>query len=136
MRHTAATRLLLVLGGLLASPGWAQQPTHVTQAKALPVKSPVQVIPASQHVFGSIGIASKSVEARRELELSLDRYENAQYPDAVDHAKKAVEKDPNCAFAYALWSYAARWNVAAPEAVQKATEPTLRVAPDLKPMAG
>ena len=132
MRHTAATRLLLVLGGLLASPGWAQQPTHVTQAKALPVKSPVQVIPASQHVFGSIGIASKSVEARRELELSLDRYENAQYPDAVDHAKKAVEKDPNCAFAYALWSYAARWNVAAPEAVQKAQALSTKSAADEK----
>jgi tetratricopeptide (TPR) repeat protein len=133
MRHTAAIRLLLLSGLLIAAPGWAQQTAHVTPAKAHAANAASSITPmASQHLFGSIGIASKSLEVRQELELSLDRYENAQYPDAVDHAKKAVAKDPNCAFAYALWSYSARWNVAAPEALEKAQVLSAKSAADEK----
>jgi tetratricopeptide (TPR) repeat protein len=118
MRHLAAKGLFLVLPVLLARPGWAQQTAQVTTTKALPAKA-VRVGP-SQMVFGSLAIASRSVGAREQVELALMQYENAQYADAIMHAKLAIAKDPQCALAYALWSYAARWNGAAPEAVQKA----------------
>ncbi len=119
MRQKVSKALLLVLTGLfLASPGWAQT-GHATETKALPAKA-MKVTPASQLVFGSLGIASKSLGARQQLEMALDRYENAQYADAILHAKLAIEKDPQSALAYALWSYAARWNGAAPAALRKA----------------
>jgi tetratricopeptide (TPR) repeat protein/F0F1-type ATP synthase membrane subunit b/b' len=132
MRHTAANGVLLVLAGLLAAPCWAQQTTHIKDAKAVPAKAAVKVTPASQHVFGSIGIASKSVETRQQLEVALDRYENAQYADSILHSKKATEKDPGCALAYALWSYAERWIGSAPEAIQKAQVLSAKSAPDEK----
>jgi len=132
MRHTPAKWLLLVLMGLLAPPCWSQQTAHITQTKAFPAKSAPKVTPASQLVFGSIGIASKSVGARQQLELALDRYENAQYADAILHAKQATEKDPNCALAYALWSYAARWIGNAPEALQRAQLLSTKSAADEK----
>jgi len=132
MRHTAAKGFLLVLTGLLAAPSWAQQTAHIAETKALPAKLAVKVTPASQFVFGSLGIASRSVEAKQQVEMALDRYENAQYPEAILHAKKAAEKDPSCALAYALWSYAARWIGTAPEAVQKAQRLSAKSAADEK----
>src|SRR5580658_1981294 len=133
MQQSAAKPLLLVLASLLAAPCWAQQTAHVTEAKPLPAKAAaVKVIPASQHVFGSLGIASKSIEARQELEMALERYENAQYAESIQHAQKAREKDPNCALAYALWSYSARWIGAAPEALQKAQTLAPKSAADEK----
>jgi tetratricopeptide (TPR) repeat protein len=127
-RHTAAKALLLILTGLLARVSWAQQAAHPTETKVQPVK----VTPASQLLFGSLGIASKSVGARRQLEIALDRYENAQYADAILHAKQAIEKDPQSALAYALWSYAARWSGTAPEALQKALSLSHKSAGDEK----
>ena len=119
MRHAAAKGFLLALTGLLATSGAPQQVASATEAKTVPAKGK-RVTPASQLVFGSLRIASTSVGAREQLEIALDSYETAQYPDAVVHAKRAVAQDPQCALAYALWSYAARWSGSAPEAMQKA----------------
>jgi tetratricopeptide (TPR) repeat protein len=131
MRQKVAKAILLVLTGLfLAPPSWAQT-GHATETKALPAKA-MKVTPASQLVFGSLGIASKSLGARQQLEMALDRYENAQYADAILHAKLAIEKDPQSALAYALWSYAARWNGAAPAALRKALSLSPKSAADEK----
>jgi tetratricopeptide (TPR) repeat protein len=119
MRHIAAKGLLLVLTGLLAASGGPQQVANATETKAVSAKVK-KVTPAAQLVFGSLGIASKSVGARQQLEAALDRYENAQYADAIMHAKRAIAHDPQCALGYALWSYAARWTGSAPDAIQKA----------------
>jgi tetratricopeptide (TPR) repeat protein len=77
-------------------------------------------MPAAQKLFGTLGIASKSVEARENLEMALDQYENAGFDEAIMRAQLATEKDPNFALAYAVWSFAARRTVPAPEALQKA----------------
>jgi len=132
MRHTFALRCLLVLAILPAVHCAAQQTAHVSNTKAVPAKSGVKVMPTSQHVFGSIGIASKSIEARQELEFALERYENAQYDESIQHSKLAAEKDANCALAFALWSYAARWNIPAPDAAQKAIALSAKSAADEK----
>src|ERR1700693_728524 len=108
MRNVAAKGLLVVLTGVMTAPSWAQQTAHLTEAKAPTAKPAVKVTPSAQLLFGSLGIASKSVEARQQLEMAIDQYENAQYADAILHAQKATEKDPNFALAYALWSYAAK----------------------------
>jgi tetratricopeptide (TPR) repeat protein len=111
---------VLVLASMLAVPAWAQQSTHVEDAKARPAKPAVKVLPASQKLFGTLGIASKSVEARKNLEMALDQYENAGFDEAIMHAQMATEKDPNFALAYAVWSFVARRTVPAPEVLQKA----------------
>jgi tetratricopeptide (TPR) repeat protein len=120
MRHTAALRFFLVLAILPALPCPAQQTTQASNTKALRANAAVKVIPASQHVFGSIGIASKSIVARQQLESALERYENAQYDESIEHSKLAAKEDPNCALAFALWSYAARWTTPARDAMRKA----------------
>jgi hypothetical protein len=131
MRHTAANVFMLILtGGVFAAPTWSQQTTHVTPAKATTAKPAVKVTPSAQLIFGSIGIASKSVAAKQQLELALNSYELAQYADAVKHAQLAAEKDPQSALAYAVWSYAARMMDSAPDALQKAQALSAKSAPD------
>lgn len=131
MRHATATRRLLIIATLLAAaPGCLQLNAQATETTKVAAKA--KIAPASQLVFGSLGIASKSVGARQQLEIALDSYETAQYSDAVVHAKRAVAQDPQCALAYALWSYAARLSVSAPEAMQKAVNLSDKTAADEK----
>jgi tetratricopeptide (TPR) repeat protein len=130
MKQIAAKGLFLILPGLLASSAAAPQTAHLTEAKSRAAKPAVKVTPSAQMLLGSIGIASKSVEARQQLEMAIDQYENAQYADAILHAQKATAKDPNFALAYALWSYAGRWIGAEPEALAKAQALTGKAAPD------
>lgn len=111
---------VLVLASMLAVTAWAQQSTHIEEAKAGPAKPAVKATPASQKLFGTLSIASKSVEARKNLEMALDQYENAGFDEAIMHAQMATEKDPNFALAYAVWSFVARRTVPAPEALRKA----------------
>jgi tetratricopeptide (TPR) repeat protein len=120
MNRLLTLRNALVLASLLAAPAWAQQSAHIEEAKARPAKPAVKVTPASQKLFGTLGIASKSVEARENLEMALDQYENAGFAEAIMHAQMATEKDPNFALAYAVWSFVARRTVPAPEALKKA----------------
>jgi tetratricopeptide (TPR) repeat protein len=131
MRHaTAKTHLLVFVGLLTAAFSALPQKIHATEPKKAATKP--RAVPASQLVFGSLGIASKSVGARQQLEIALISYETAQYPDAVVHAKHAAAQDPQCALAYALWSYSARWTVAAPDAMEKALSLSDKSAADEK----
>jgi tetratricopeptide (TPR) repeat protein len=131
MRHTAAKGFLLALTSLFAISGAQQQLASGTEAKTAPAKAK-RPGTASQLVFGSIRITSTSAGAREQLEVALNSYETAQYPDAVVYAKRAAAEDPQCALAYALWSYAARWNGSAPDALQKAMSLSVKSTPDEK----
>lgn len=113
-------RNVLVVASLLAAPAWGQQSGHVEEAKARPSKPAVKTTPATQKLFGTLGIFSKSTEARENLEMALDQYENAGFEEAILHARMATEKDPNFALAYAVWSFAARRAVPVPSALQRA----------------
>ncbi|HXR33459.1 MAG TPA: hypothetical protein VN830_07115 [Verrucomicrobiae bacterium] len=92
MNLLVTLRTALVLASLLAAPVWSQQSAHIEEARARPAKPAVKVTPASQKLFGTLGIASKSVEARENLELALDQYENAGFDEAIMHAQMATEK--------------------------------------------
>jgi hypothetical protein len=65
-------------------------------------------------------VATKSVDAQRLVESALDQYENVLLDNSVESARKATEKDPQFALAYAVWSFAARRNQPNPEAARKA----------------
>jgi hypothetical protein len=116
MRSTVTKALLLVTASLLVNASWAQQPTHANETKtaAQPAK------PAPQFLFGTLAVSTRSSAAREELEQAIERYENFQETEAIQHAQNALKKDANFALAYAVWSFAARSAGSAPEATAKA----------------
>jgi len=90
MRHSASKgRLLILMGLFAAASSWLQPRVQARETKTVAAKVN-KAAPPLQLVFGSLGIASKSAGARQQLEITLDRYENAQYADAVLHAKRAI----------------------------------------------
>jgi tetratricopeptide (TPR) repeat protein len=107
---------------IFTTPSGAQQTPHVQPAKstAATAKPATKSPAASQFLFGSLPLSTKSGEARGNLEMALDQYENAGFDEAIMQAELATDKDPNFALAYALWSFAARRAEPAPEALKKA----------------
>src|ERR1700736_4914086 len=82
-------------------------PPRLEEAKSR-AASPARIVPAPLVLFGAIPVSTRSVEARKFAELSLDKYENVLLHDAVIQAQHATEKDPNFALGYALLSHASR----------------------------
>lgn len=75
--------------------------------------------PIGGHVY-AFPVSTKSAEARKLIEQSLDQYENVLLDNSIDSARKATEKDPHFALAYAVWSFAARRTQPNPDALRKA----------------
>jgi predicted Zn-dependent protease len=113
-------------------PFWAQAPApHVDDAAArAPKKAAPRVAPASQRLFGTFPIATNSLEARKFVELALDKYENALLEDAEVQAQHSVEKDPQFALGYAVLSYAARRGTPNADAQKRAKALLPRATPD------
>ena len=129
--RTNLTRAIHVLLFLVVSTAlWAQQAPQMKPAKASPAKAPVKASVAPQLLNGSIPVSTKSREARENLEMALDQYENAGFEEAIMHAELATDKDPKFALGYALWSFAARRNTPAPDALKKAKELSRKCAGD------
>ncbi len=105
----------------LVPPGTiAQQAAPVAPAKTTSAKAAVKVAPGTQFFYGTLAISTKSKNARENLEMALDQYENAGFDQAVMHAEMATNSDPGFALAYAVWAFAARRNAPAPEVLAKA----------------
>jgi tetratricopeptide (TPR) repeat protein len=102
--------LLLTISTLVLVPGSRGQANtpHIEEATSRASKSPARVAPLPQHLFGEIAISTHSDEARKFLELSLDKYENALLEDAVVNARHATEKDPQFALGFAVLAFASR----------------------------
>jgi tetratricopeptide (TPR) repeat protein len=107
-----------------------QQSVSVTDSE---LKSPAEAAPSSPpaaaYVF-AFPVATKSVEAQKLVEVALDQYENVLLEDSAASARKATEKDPRFALAYAVWSFAARRNQPNPQAAQKAEQLAISAAPE------
>jgi len=88
------------------------------------------VAPLRQQLFGTIPLSTKSEETRKSLELAWDRYENAMYDVSADQARRAAERDPQSAFAYAMASFAARRTTPDPAALAKAKSLLSRATQD------
>ena len=80
---------------------------HLEEAKSRTAAAP-RVAPASMLLFGAIPVSTHSREARKFVELALDKYEGVMVADAVVLAKHATEKDPDFALGYAVLSFASR----------------------------
>jgi len=113
---------VMVLSGFAAGAAIAgpQQSASISETAPL---SPGDASPAaagpSTHVF-AFAVSTKSAEARKLVETAIDEYENVLLDRSVESARRATEKDPQFALAYALWSFAARRTQPDAEALRKA----------------
>jgi tetratricopeptide (TPR) repeat protein len=96
-----------------------EHPPRVEEAKSRAAGSP-RIAPAPLLLFGAIPVSTRSVEARKFAELSMDKYENVLLHDAVVQAQHATEKDPNFALGYALLSFASRTGIPNGAALERA----------------
>ena len=108
--NSLCTGLMLLCAPLvLATPSCGQSSSpHVQQATARTAESASRVAPVPQQLFGSIALSTRSEDARKFVELSLDKYENGLTEDALVLARHATEKDPQFALGYAVLAFAAR----------------------------
>ena len=106
-----------------------EHPPRVEEAKSRAASSP-RVAPAPLLLFGAIPVSTRSVEARKFAELSLDKYENVLLHDAVIQAQHATEKDPNFALGYALLSFASRTGIPNIAALERAKALLPQAPPD------
>ena len=94
-------------------------PPRLEEAKSR-AASPARIAPAPLLLFGAIPVSTRSVEARKFAELSLDKYENVLMNDAIVQAQHATEKDPDFALGYALLSLASRNRIPNSAALERA----------------
>ena len=139
MNRFAVRYLLLIVPSLFAAHAWAQQPppAHVEEtghkeAVPAPPASPIAPIGpiAQRQLFGTVPVATKSDDARKLLEKSIDQYENVLLEMSVSNAHQAATKDPHFALAYAVWSYAANRTQPATEALKRAKALASKATPD------
>ena len=125
--------LLLIFPSLFAIPAWSQnsashlEPTASRKAEA----APAAVLPGTKlKLYGNLPLSTRSVEARRLIELSLDKYENHLQEDAIAAAKRSIAKDPQFALGYATLSMASLGAIPDTAALAKAKTLMPRCTPD------
>ena len=122
MNRIATAALLAVVTAAWCGSAAAQN--NATKSAHLANTSAVTAVPAvapTQLLFGSLPVSTRSLEARQLVEKALDDYENVMLDESIASSKKAVEKDPQFALAYALWSFAAKGDEPATDALSKAS---------------
>jgi tetratricopeptide (TPR) repeat protein len=134
MNRFSARVLLLLFPSLWGIPAWAQAQSpapHVEVAKARSTSSAAKVAPiARQQLFGSIPVSTHSQEARKLVELSLDKYENHIVDAALANARRAIHKDPQFALGYAALSLASLGNIPDSAALVRAKSLMPHATPD------
>jgi tetratricopeptide (TPR) repeat protein len=132
MNRFSARVLLLIFPSLFGYPAWAQNPApRVEVAKARNRTSAPKVAPiARQQLFGSIPVSTRSQEALKFVELSLDKYENHIVDGAIGNARRAIQKDPQFALGYATLSLASLGSIPNSAALARAKSLLPRATPD------
>jgi tetratricopeptide (TPR) repeat protein len=131
MDRLLVVRLVISCSLLITVRAGAKSPPPQGQAAPSAFEKPVKsTVPGSQKVFGSISVSTRSEEARKYLELSIDKYENGLLDDAVVHAQHAVEQDPQFALAYAFLSFADRRGTPDPTSLAHAKALLVGATPD------
>jgi tetratricopeptide (TPR) repeat protein len=131
MNRLAARFFLLIFPSLFAASAWAQ--TAAARVEVTAERSgakPAGIAPVSQQLFGTISLSTRSEEARKFVELAINKYENAMYDDAVVRARHATEQDPHSALGYAMLSFAARRTLPDSSALAKAKSLLPHATPD------
>lgn len=136
MNRFAVRYLLLVFPSLFAGRALAQQPppAHIAETsskEAIPAAPVAPITPLTQRqLFGTFPVATKSDDARKLLEKSLDQYENYMLEMSVSTAHQAATRDPHFGLAYAVWSYASFRSQPATDALKHAKALATKATPD------
>jgi tetratricopeptide (TPR) repeat protein len=104
-------------------------PPRVEETKSRAAGS-ARIAPVPLLLFGAIPVSTRSQEARKFAELSLDKYENVMLDDAIVQAQHATEKDHDFALGYALLAFASRRSVANNAALARAKALLPQATPD------
>jgi tetratricopeptide (TPR) repeat protein len=124
MNRLPACLLLLTL--TFAAGALAQAQTSVPRVEETTAHGAkagaARVGPLPQRLFGAIPLATRSEEARKDVELALDKYENALLEDAAANARHATEKDPHFALGFAVLAFTTRRGVPDHAALARAKE--------------
>jgi tetratricopeptide (TPR) repeat protein len=99
---------LLVFSSLFGALSGAQTPDWQAKRPARPAAASSRLAPAQLKLFDSIPLSTHSDEARKYVELAIDKYENGLLDDAIVHAQHATEKDGKFALGYAVLSFVSR----------------------------
>src|ERR1700682_6690 len=102
---------------------------RVEEAKSRAAGS-TRVAPVPLLLFGAIPVSTRSLEARKFAEMSLDKYENVMLDDSIVLAQHATEKDPDFALGYALLSFASRRGIPNSTALARAKALLPHASPD------
>ena len=130
MVRFAARWFLLIFPTFFASGAWAQTPSPRVETASRREAHATPLAPTSQQLFAAIPLSTKSEDARKSLEQAWDKYENAMYDASADEARRATQKDPKSAIAYAMISFAARRTTPDPAALAKAKSLVSLATPD------
>jgi tetratricopeptide (TPR) repeat protein len=108
MNRFSARVLLLISPSICGCPAGAQSSAPRVEVAHARSTSAAKVAPLGrqQQLFGSIPVSTRSIEARKLVELSLDKYENHIVDGALANARRAIQKDPRFALGYAALSLA------------------------------
>jgi hypothetical protein len=80
VKRLAARYYFLILPLLFATAALEQAPaSHVAEAANRAARKTPPVASVAQHLFGAIPLSTESREARKFIELALDKYENSMY---------------------------------------------------------
>jgi tetratricopeptide (TPR) repeat protein len=109
MNRSVPKIVAMLVFSFTTATAWAQsEPPRVEKLSARKDGKPAQPPAPAQLLFGALPVSTHSVEARQFVEKSLDEYENVMLEESLVDARKAAEKDPEFALAFAMWSFAAR----------------------------
>jgi tetratricopeptide (TPR) repeat protein len=132
MNRFSARVLLLLFPSLWGFPAWAQSSApRVEVAKARKTSSAAKIAPIARlQLFSSIPVSTRSQQARKLVELSLDKYENHIVDGAIANARRAIQKDPQFALGYAALSLASLGSIPDSAALARAKSLMPRATPD------
>ena len=108
MKLPLAGCFLLLSASFFGAQAGAQAPDRQSQRPARPDAASSPVGPAPMWLFESIPLSTHSDDARKSVELAIDKYENGLLDDAIVHAQHATEEDRKFALGYALLSFVSR----------------------------
>ena len=123
--------LLIVPTAFAVSAGAQSQASqHVSDASHRTPAKVARIAPLHQQLFGTILLSTKSEDARKSIEAAWSKNENAMYDSSAADARRATEKDPNSALAYAMISFSARRTTPDTAALAKAKSLLSRTSGD------
>jgi len=133
MNRSVPGLVALLVFSFIASAAWAQsEPSKVEKTRSRKDAKSAQPPAAPQLLFGALLVSTHSAEARQFVEKSLDEYENVTLEESLVDARKAAEKDPEFALAFAMWSFVARRDEPNPAALAKANALAAFATPEEK----